>query len=87
MVLDNDGVDPLIVSVSIASLTSYVFRTRYLLPDTLPLLLDKDVSAIALKQQSNLALFYLSWLSSTVYPNLKYAGNGPEVGVGNYKVN
>lgn len=86
LVLSYESVDPFKVSISIASLAAYVYRKSYLQPNTLPLILDTNTAAIGLRQQSNIALKYLSWLARDRYPNLKYAGNGPERQIGSYKV-
>lgn len=86
MVLELENIDPFQVSISIASLTAYTYKKSYLRPETLPLILDKDCAAIGLRQQSKIALKYLSWLVNKEYPNLKYAGNGPERRIANYTV-
>ena len=84
--MDLESIDPFKVSMSIASLASHTYRQSYLQPEMLPLILDKDCGAIGLRQQSNIALKYLSWLAQTEYPQLEYAGNCPEKRIGKYRV-
>lgn len=86
LLLEHSNVDPLKNAMSIASLTAYIYRANFLRPNYFPLIADKNYGLQGQKNQSKIALRYLSWLAYKRYPDLIYAGNGNEYKVGVYSV-
>ncbi len=82
--LKETNVDPLLTSATIAGACNYVFRRNYLKPNTIGNVPNRGYRR---KERASVeAIQYLTWLGDHEGLDIQHAGNGPEVQIGQFRV-
>lgn len=82
--LTENGIDPFLQCVTIASACMKTFRKNFIKEDTIGII---PAGGYRLKdKQSKIALKWLRWLEHSLGKNIQHAGNGREARICNFKV-
>ena len=80
--MQDTGIDPFQVATTIASYCNYVFRNKFMSPNTIGIIPENGYNPN--QKTSNKAMTWLKYLSETQNIHIKHAKNGGEVKCGNY---